>query len=218
MRPFLAALVATMLAGFLSAARAAGPTFDAASEPSGVIQNRKYDLLHEITLLGGGLPADPYYKGISATVGYTLHVTDFVAWELAQATYVYGVDTKLKKEVLRLTLASGDDEPLFPQIDWVVASHLVVKPFYGKQALFNTKVLHVEGFAQLGPALVSRTDERQTELAYGVDVGIGVRLWLTRAISLRLDMGELVYFPEQRFEQAMRLHVGLAFNLRGAYE
>lgn len=183
-----------------------------------VIQNRKYDLFHEVALLGGGLPVDPYYKGVTGSAGYTLHFAQSVAWEIIQFTYSFNFDTDLKKQIVAISSVSGNGTPQFPEIQWIAATHLVLKPLYGKEALFNTKVEHLEVYLQAGPALVNRK-EATTPLSFGVDAGFGLRLWLTRVISFRLDFGELVYFAKeganQVTRQALHLHAGFAFNLTG---
>lgn len=178
------------------------------------LQNRKYVLLHEISLLGGGLPVDPYYKGITGTLGYTLHFSDALAWEVVQFTYSFNVDTKLKKNLVNTSLALGNVPPEFPEIEWIAASHLVLKPLYGKQALFNTEVMHLEVYLQAGPAFLRRGQAAES-LAFGFDAGFGIRVWATKWISIRADVMELVYFLEAKPEQTLRLHLGAAFNLRG---
>ena len=72
-RCLLASLVATLCVSVAPQLHAEEPLpLDAATRAPGVIQNRKYDLLHEVTLLGGGLPTDPFYNGLSATLGIIL--------------------------------------------------------------------------------------------------------------------------------------------------
>jgi len=200
-----------------------------------VIQNRKYDLLNELTLQLGVLPGDAFYKGLTGTVGYTLHLGQSVAWEIAQFTYSKNFDSNLKNEVIRIALSSGRIPPQFPEIQWIAASHLVLKPLYGKEAAFNTNVVHLEVFAQAGPAFVKTTNIRASMpvvgLNFGFDAGMGLRLWLSPVVSLRLDLGYLGYWsqrgrlgpdrirdPNDRelyYIQAVHMRFGFAFNLRG---
>lgn len=189
------------------------------SAPLEVIQNRKYDLASEFRFSVGTFPADPYVKGLAGTVGYALHLSDVWAWEVASFTYAYNLDASLKEEVQRIALQSGSEPPEFPELAWMVASRLVLKPLYGKKALFNTDVVHLEAFLHFGPAFVRR-EQTQRQNGYGLDVGAGVRLWLTSVFSVRLDLGELVYLVPQgagqamSVEQALHLHLGASFNLR----
>ena len=185
-----------------------------------IIQNKKYDLASEITFSVGTFPADAFYKGFTGTVGYTLHLSDSLAWEIGSFTYSLNTDANLKNEVKRIALSTGQDPPEFPEITWMAATHLVLKPFYGKQALFNTNVVHVEIFLQGGGAFVMR-DETDRKVGFGLDVGFGLRLWFTEVVSMRLDVGELVYIVPAKadqstnVEQALHLHLGISFNIRG---
>ncbi|MEZ4273260.1 MAG: outer membrane beta-barrel domain-containing protein [Myxococcota bacterium] len=203
-----------------------------------VIQNRKYFLRNEVSLLAGVLPGDAFYKGATGTLGYTYHFNDHIAWQVGQFTYSYNFDASLKDEVKRVALSTGVDAPDFPEIDWIAASHLVIKPFYGKEALFNTEVVHLELYFALGAALVHTTGEGFIPIADvspGMDLGLGLRVWLTPGMSLLLDFGELLYLapaPERRvvpgdgsaprlesrgndFEQALHVRLGLSFTLGG---
>ncbi len=94
-----------------------------------VIQNRKYEALHEVAILLGGLPSDPYYYGLTGTLGYTLHFSQSVAWEIGQFTYSYNRDKKLKQEVYRVALATGTEAPDLPAVDWILATHFVLKAY-----------------------------------------------------------------------------------------
>ncbi|MEM6731012.1 MAG: hypothetical protein AAF658_05625 [Myxococcota bacterium] len=123
-----------------------------------VIQNRKYDLTNELSVLGGGFFVDPYYKGYTVTLAYTLHLNDFWAWEVVNGTYSFNAITSLQDEVQRVAFAQGQIPPVFPEIQWMVTSRLLLKPLYGKQAVFNTEVIHIEAFLAAGPAVLSRND------------------------------------------------------------
>ena len=192
-----------------------GPIDDAATlgRPREVIQNRKYELAHEISLLGGGLPVDPYYKGITVTAGYTYHINTSIAWEVVQLTYSYNIDTGLKENLAQLVAAKGGKLEL-PEIQWIAASHLVLKPFYGKQAFLDAGVVHLEAYLQGGPAVLGLVDAK-TPVGFGADVGFGVRLWLSEGLSVRIDATDIVYLEKAEISQAVHLHGGLSFNLWG---
>jgi outer membrane beta-barrel protein len=180
-----------------------------------VIQNRKFKLLHEVSLLGGGLPVDPFYKGITTTMGYTLHFTDFFGIEFVQFTYSFNLDTKLKKELIRTALSKGELPPDFPEIEWIAdVAHVVVKPLYGKEAVFNTKVVHLEAFGRFGPTFVRRSGTTES-FAFGFDAGFGLRFWLQDWVAVRFDLAEMIYFLDKKPQQCLRINAGFAFNLRG---
>lgn len=183
-----------------------------------VIQNRKYALATELALLPGVLPADPYYKGVTTSLGYTWHFSDFWAWEIGQFTYSFNLDTSLKERLLQIATARGQSSPSLPEINWIVTSRLVLKPFYGKEALFNTNIVHLEAYFLGGPAVVSRSAPISS-VELGLDVGAGLRLWLTRVWSLRLELGELLHVEREqggtKIRQAPHISLGFSANLRG---
>ena len=90
----------------------------------------------------------------------------------------------------------------------------MVKPLYGKEALFNTKVVHLEAYGRFGPTFVHRSGTNDS-FAFGVDFGFGLRFWLQDWVALRFDLAELVYFLNKKPQECLRLNAGFAFNLRG---
>jgi len=187
-----------------------------APEPLGVIQVRKYQLLHEASLLLGGMPTDPYYKGLTASLGYTWHVDEDIGVQVLQFTYALNLDTNLKKALIRTAQASnGNADLTFPEIEWIAdVGHVVFKPIYGKEALFNRSVIHLEADLQAGPSFVRR-NSKNNSFCLGVDAGFGFRFWVEEWLSVRFDMSELVYWVGGSPTTAMRLTAGLGFNLRG---
>ena len=91
---------------------------------------------------------------------------------------------------------------------------------YGKEAVFNTRVLHLEAYLQVGPAML-KTTEVDRQYSFGIDAGAGLRLWLSEGVSVRMDLGDCVYFLPQaqgkqgEVKQAIHLQAGFGFNLRG---
>jgi len=222
------ALAATLLVSLVgTTGRAAedgagglGPADAAAARDNHLvaIQNRRFQLDHELTVSGGVLPVDPYYKGITATGSYTVHFGPNWAWELVQVTWAYNAQTDLMRKLIQVANAQGVATPEIPAIQWIAATHLVLKPLYGKQALFNTQVLHLEAYLQAGPAVVVMTGAtRKYDL--GADIGGGLRFWLTEGLSTRFDLGEMVYFHSEgsstRVRQALMLRLGLSFTFGG---
>jgi len=217
-----AVLVTLVMAGGLAHAESFGPSADddtanVKSRPH-VIQNRKYQLDHEFAFSAGVLPVDPYFKSLIGTFGYTVHLSDNWAWEVGQFSYAYNVETSLMRKLTRTAEAAGTAVPLLPAVRWIAATHLVLKPLYGKEAVFNTKVVHLEAFLQTGPDVISMTNSGN-KLDFGVDFGGGLRLWLSRSWSTRFDLSEMVYLHDangsRRVRQALELRLGLAVTLGG---
>jgi outer membrane beta-barrel protein len=180
----------------------------------GVIQKRQYDLVHELTLLTGVLPADPYYKGYTVGASYTFHVNHVWGWEIGQFNWSFNRNTKLRDEVRRIAAANQSARPIFRKLQWHGASRLVFKPLYGKQAVFNTKIVHIEGFLAAGPGMSQMTGPG-TPVTYGIDASFGMRLWMTDVFSMLVDLGQYTHWFNGGTWQALHLHLGFAFNLRG---
>ncbi|MBC7794071.1 MAG: outer membrane beta-barrel domain-containing protein [Clostridia bacterium] len=178
-----------------------------------ILQNRKHNLRNEIFVNVGGLPADAYNKGLTFTGGYALHLSQFLAWEVCEFTYAVTFDSDLKKKLERLTNLYTFGAPQLPEINWFVSSHLVLKPIYGKQAIFNRKVIHVEAFVLGGPAIINRSVP-EAEFDVGANVGAGIRFWIAKDTSVRVDVQELLFYgtKTKQFESALHIHAGLSFN------
>lgn len=181
-----------------------------------VLQNRKYNLLNELILKVGGLPADPYNKGITATGGYAIHFSNFVAWEVGNFTYSFNIDSGLKQKLERVVALYGLGRPELPEINWFVTSNLVLKPVYGKQAIFNRKVIHVEAYIFGGPAIVNRSTP-SVEFSVGGNAGAGLRFWMSEHTSLRVDIQELLFYATntKNIETALHISTGFGFAFGG---
>src|SRR5262249_12069331 len=103
-----------------------------------------------------------------------------------------------------------------PQINWFVTSNLVLKPVYGKQAIFNHTVIHVEAFVLGGPAIINRSTP-STEFSVGANAGAGLRFWISEHTSLRVDIQELLFWATNthNLETALHLHAGFGFAFGG---
>lgn len=130
----------------------AGPAFaqyddEVAGGSAVVIQNRRFKMAHEFTLEGGTVPLDAFVKGVTLSGRYTLHFDDFHAWEIAGGTYSFNIDAGLKQQLID---RFGVQPQSFATLLFTVDSNYVMKPFYGKLALFNRTLLYAELFAVAG--------------------------------------------------------------------
>jgi outer membrane beta-barrel protein len=186
-----------------------------------VIQNRKYNMVHEIDLALGILPADPYYKGFTGTAAYVWHFSDNFGWEIVHADFSVNTPSKLKQEVERIALATGARSPNFPEILVMAGTRLMFKPLYGKEAFLNTQVVNMEAFLHAGPTWLyvlgvvgSQGNARDRPDIFGLDLGGGVRMHMNEWFSLRLDISEILFFLPKGVAQALQVRLGAAFNLR----
>jgi outer membrane beta-barrel protein len=186
------------------------------------VQDRAYRMGHELTLGVGVLPLDAFYKGLTAQVAYTYHFSDSFAWQVGRGMYSYNVDTGLKEQLERDFTASPT---AFDQVNWMVGSDLVWSPFYGKMAFLNRSVTHFEAFVSGGLSVLKLTLANSLDsgilgltgnLRPAINLGVGVRVYTSKAVSWRLDITNNVVFSNKIFNVPV-LQLALALNF-GASE
>jgi len=208
-----ALLILLFLAPGLARAQA-----EALENPGAVsaIQERQYRMHHELLLGVGVLPDDAFYKGLTGTVSYTYHFSDSFAWQVGRGTYSYNVQTSLRRQLERDFNTSPNAAAFQDQVQWMVGSDLVWSPLYGKMAFLNQSVLHIEAFL-LGGGTVVKLD-RDGGFRPAVNVGLGLRLFTGKTLSLRLDVtNNAVFTGATRVIQVPLIQLGTAFNF-GATE
>lgn len=179
-----------------------------------VIQNRRFKMAHEFTLEGGTLPLDAFVKGVTLSGRYTLHFDDFSAWEIAGGTYSLNIDAGLKQQLID---RFGVQPQSFATLLLTVDSNYVMKPFYGKLALFNRTLIYAELFGVVGVTASYWSDDSWRP---GPDVGVGARFFVTEWFSIRTDLRYAVLFggvpiidPKATVDGSLLLAVGASFNV-----
>lgn len=198
------------------------------ANPPVVIQNRHYQMAHELSLQVGLLPVDAYYKGVTGTLRYTWHLSDNQAWEVFSLTYSYNWNSRLKESLIREFGANPLTDYEFREAVLLVDSNYVLKPFYGKMALFNHVILRSELFVNLGPAYglftPSSTSFDPVLMSHraGFNYGMGLRVFSAEWFSLRVDLRHYVLFavdalaldpPRVELDNILYLGLGGSFNL-----
>jgi outer membrane beta-barrel protein len=207
LRPRHLPLLGLLAATFLSAPRVARAEDEEERTATFAVQNRQFQLGHELHVGGGVLPLNAFTKGLTVEGGYTVHLSDGFAWEVGQFIYSFDLDTGLKQELL-------DNFQVQPtQIEtlrWIASSCLVFKPLYGKFAWRNRSVVHLEMFFALGGG-VGQFDNPSV-LRGGFAAGGGFRLHVSRALSFRFDARDYGFFKGFS-APTNELHIGLAMSL-----
>jgi outer membrane beta-barrel protein len=175
------------------------------------VQSRLFRLGGELNVAAGILPINAFNKGLTVGGSFTYHFGNVLAWEIINASYVYKqLDTGLKTELLD----NFEVQPTkIAAIDLMLSSSLVLKPFYGKLALFNRRVIHAEVSIPFGITL-GRYINPQSYLP-GPNVGLIVRLFLSTHTSVRLDVRENVLFNGWHTRNELLVSLGLAFAWGG---
>jgi len=207
-RTTLLALVTVCLAG--STASAADEN-DEEQIAAYAVQSRLFRLGGELRVEAGFLPINAFDKGLTIGGSFTYHLSNSWAWEIIRGAYVYKqLDTGLKTELLENFNVQPTD---ISALDFILSSDLVLKPFYGKLAVFNRRVVHMELSIPFGVAL-ARYQNPQAYLP-GPDLGLIFRIFISQHVSFCLDVRDYVFFNHWDTRNEVHLSVGLAFAWGG---
>jgi hypothetical protein len=158
------------------------------------IQRLKYKMAHELRLSLGAMPVDPFQKGWSGSLSYTVHF-DYVAWEVFQVTGALLTSTDLRNELIDTFAIPPED---FAAPRFAATTGLEVTPFYGKQALVNDLILHqsfivgIHGGAVFGDR--ESITKTLTDARPAIGAGLGWRFFLDKTFSLRIDARDFAAF------------------------
>ena len=176
------------------------------------IQQRKYQLSHELLIGGMVEPQDAFSKGVALEGAYIWHFSDLWSWEVLRGGYLAQLDTGLKTQLLR---DFGTDPTQFESLQYYASSSLTYAPLYGKFALRNASLIHAEAFLNFGAAFGRFTSSYQA----GPEVGVGLRVFLSQALSLRFDARDAVFLRRKTnsgfVNQALFFSLGLSIALGG---
>jgi outer membrane beta-barrel protein len=172
------------------------------------VQERRFRMSHELTLSGGVLPLDAFYKSVFAQVGYTYHFSDHFAWQVGRGAYGYNLYTGLREQLER----EYDVRPTrFQEAQWFVGSDLMWSPMYGKASWMNRSVIHFEFYGLLGASIF----KLNTGFRPGVNAGVGGRLFTSKNVSFRLDLTNNFVIVDKLLN-IPTIQLGAALNFGGA--
>ncbi|HUU03927.1 MAG TPA: outer membrane beta-barrel domain-containing protein [Myxococcota bacterium] len=201
----LGLLVVMVLALASPAARAGEDDLDQGKVYA--IQQRDYHMNHEFSISMAFLPLDAFYKFFAVTGHYVLHFNDLWAWEAIHFSFAkyLDLDTGLKKQMTDDWAVSATDTP---KIDYFLDTNLMIKPTYGKVALFDTWVVHLESYFVIGIG----AEKFQTAWFPSANLGVGLRVYLSNTISLRFEAREYVYLQEGSVDSTIYFGIGFSYN------
>lgn len=157
------------------------------------VQEKQFNPAHEFHISAGWLPQDAFWKGYTLDASYRYHFSDVFALEVFRFALSRNVDTDLKKQLLEEFPAPFEADP-FEEVDFMLTSHAILKPFYGKSAFFNRGVVRQElYFLAGGGAIRWSIDDDVTGIRPTFDFGLGLRYWISRRVSVRLEALENLF-------------------------
>jgi outer membrane beta-barrel protein len=175
------------------------------------VQTRLFKLGGELNVAAGFLPINAFNKGLTVGGSFTYHFSTAWAWEVVNGAYVYKqLDTGLKTELLENFNVQPTE---IAAMDLLLSSSLLLKPFYGKLAVWNRRLIHAEVSIPVGVALARYTNPQ----AYlpGPLLGVLVRVFLSPHTSLRIDTRDHLLFNHLSTRHEVHVSVGLSYAWGG---
>lgn len=183
-------------------------------ETVSVIQERIFDRKHEVSLTGGYIPDDDFYELTPVGVAYTYHFNKFIAWEVGRAQYVMSSEKTLKNN-LESEFSVTPEE--FDRLNYMAHSTFLVKPTYGKDAIWDKTILNHETYFGLGAGIANYEREYSfgeptEETVFSVTAGMGRKYFLSKRFALSLDLKSYTNFKDNETETNVYLGMGISYR------
>jgi outer membrane beta-barrel protein len=170
------------------------------------IQDRAYRMNQEFSVGLAFLPLDAFYKFFAVSFHYVLHFEDLWAWEthFGFAKYM-DVDTGLHSELNTKWDVSPTETP---KINYFLDTNLMLKPLYGKMTLFDSLVINSETYFLLGIG----AQNIDNSWAPALDIGTGMRIFLSNSISMRFEARDYIYYWDGGVDNSLYLGISFCYN------
>jgi outer membrane beta-barrel protein len=172
------------------------------------IQTRAFKMNHEFSLSLAFLPLDAFYKYFGLSGHYVFHFNNIWAWEAVHFTFTQylKIDTGLKKQLIDNWEATPIGK--LRRLDMTLDTNLMVKPFYGKLTLMNGLVIYSEAYFLVGVGT-----QKYQVWRPAFDVGMGMRIYINKKFSLRLEVREYVDIENNsNLNSTLYFGLGICYN------
>lgn len=183
-------------------------------ESVSVIQERIFDRKHEVTLTGGYIPDDDFYELTPLGVAYTYHFNKFVAWEVGRAQYVMSSEKPLKNNLEQEFSVTPEE---FDRLTYMAHTTFLLKPSYGKDAIWDHTILNHETYFGLGAGIANYEreysfGEASEETVFSLTAGMGRKYFLSKRFALNLDLKSYTNFKDDKTETNVYLGIGISYR------
>ena len=183
------------------------------------VQNRVFHKNHEIALSIGYIPDDEFFMVYPVSVGYTYHLNDKFSWEVGRLQYFLNKDRGLK-QTLQDPPFNAQAE-FFNEPKYMLNTHLIFRPLYGKSAVLNKRVVNHETYLFAGPGLTGyertfSTGETETEDVINLSFGAGFKYFLNEQWCLNVEVRDIISFRDNDTENNVYFGVGVGWRFNMA--
>lgn len=207
--------IVLMAVAGVSPAHCADPSKDARVY---AVQNKVFHRNHELSLNVGYIADDEFFMVYPVSLGYTYNFNEDFGWQVARAQYLFTQERELMQKLKRDPYYVQPE--FFSQPKYMVHSHFIWKPFYGKSAFMNRMVVNHETylFAGGGMAYYERTFSTgvtESENALSLSFGAGFKYFINQKFCINAEIRDILNFREAENENNLAFSIGLGwrFNL-----
>ncbi|MBW2366287.1 MAG: outer membrane beta-barrel domain-containing protein [Deltaproteobacteria bacterium] len=177
------------------------------------VQNRIFHRYHEIGAFAGYIADDDFFHIYPVSLGYTFNFKEHFSWEVARFQYMITQEKDLKAELLDI----GVQPSRYPEQQYALHSHLIFRPFYGKDAVLNRGIVNRETYFFIGGGAThyewNRSfGENETENAPSLSFGVGMKYFLNQKFCLNFEIRDMVTFREDDTENNIHFGIGIGFR------
>jgi outer membrane beta-barrel protein len=178
------------------------------------VQNRVFHRSHEIDISAGYIADDDFFHVYPVGIGYTFHFNDHIGWEVCRAQYMLNVDKDLKETLERDFNVQPER---FAEQKYMLHTHFVYSPLYGKHAFRNRSIINNEIYFFAGPGIVHyewdySTGRSDSENAFSISLGAGMKYFLSKKTCLNIEIRDLVNMREDDTENNIYFGIGIGYR------
>jgi outer membrane beta-barrel protein len=160
-----------------------------------MVVQRKYtrkNWRHELNpVTFGGMPFGTVRRTLVGGASYTLHFSDWLAWEGLNFTYTKNFFSSFTDDINsnKSVSTQQDIKPDYQKLLYFMTSGVQITPFYGKISTFSRWIAYVEPYISLG-AGIAKTETNSYLTFYP---GIGIRAFFREWFSMRVELRDYLY-------------------------
>lgn len=183
------------------------------------VQNRIFHRDHELNFNLGYIANEDFFHPFPVGFGYIYNFSDNFGWEVARAQYIIAPDNDLKS---KLEGDFGVTPSEFAKPIYMVHSHFVYKPFYGKNAVLNKGIINHETYLFAGGGIISYDwnypeghplyTSSSSEIVPSVSFGIGSKYFINQKFCINFEIQDQMNFRKDGMKNRIYIGVGLGFR------
>lgn len=214
MRRFVISLILVIL--FLVTIGHAYSAESEADEPVFAIQEKIFHKYHELAFVTGYNGGEDFYQVYPLGIAYTFHFNDNISWEVARVYMNYTT----KKDILNKLLDDFGAAPVsFYEPKYQILTHLVVRPFYGKDAVINKAILNHETYFYMGGGFDFYTENFSDGFTAGknktsqiISSGAGIKYFINQDFDIAFEVRDFITYRGGDMVNTVWFGVNLGFR------